>query len=36
MFRHSILLGVPFTMIYHIFNNMPYCWSYKLRTAPYR
>ncbi|CDW78282.1 UNKNOWN [Stylonychia lemnae] len=33
---HSILLGIPFTMIYHIFNNQPQVWNYGLKTAPYR
>lgn len=36
MYKHSVILGIPFTLTYHIWTNMPHVWNYTWKTAPYR
>lgn len=36
MYKHSLYLSMPLTLIYHVWTQMPQCWKYTFKTAPYR
>ena len=36
MWKHSLVMGVPFTLIHFIYKNMPQCWKLTPKTMPYQ